>query len=293
MNKTMLPLLFSCLLVLPLFAQKLTFEGFLGGHYDMIPAASESVEQESETLRFISDSLAVRGYISQRFTLNERYTTRPGYQLGTRTVWHLDQRTALLTGFTVAFRKFTRTADIPTVTTLSTRTTTDTIVWKLGGGGIGGGIPIVYDNRYSDLNINENPPYTLFQLSIPLELRYAITPWLRTKVGVYLAMPIHSKRNIEDARLYTYQKDGVLHYRYEKVEYDDVYGTGLSRLVDGLSGAVELPLTQRLHLEAGVQKDMRSIMQAPRNPVYSQATDEVGYKARPLSIYLRVGYRLL
>lgn len=41
-------------------------------------------------------------YILQRYTLQEQYSTQPGYQFGTRTVWHIDQRTALMTGFTVS-----------------------------------------------------------------------------------------------------------------------------------------------------------------------------------------------
>ncbi len=285
--------LLLCLAAGPLFSQKLTFEAFVGGHYDFIPDLQETREQELQSLRIINDSQAVRAYILQRYTINEQYSTQPGYQFGTRTVWHIDQRTALMTGFTVAFRQFTRTVELPEVTILSTRTTTDTIALSLGGGG---GLPFVYDNQYSDLNINENPPYTLFHLSIPLELRYTIARWLRLKAGVYLATPIYSKRHIEDYTVEQEVKNGVRHYRYVKQEYDDTAGTGLRRLVDGLSGSMELPLTKRLHLEVGVQKDMRSIMQAPRNPYGTSlgGGGSVGlYEARPLSLFLRAGYTLL
>ena len=276
----------------PLFSQKLTFEAFVGGHHDFIPDATKSAEGEFQSLRIINDSQAVRTYVLQRYSLREQYSAQPGYQFGTRTVWHLDQRTELMTGFTVAFRKFTRTPELPMVTTLSTRTTTDTIALSLGGGS---GIPFVYDNQYSDLGINENPPYTLFHLSIPLELRYTVMPWLRLKAGVYISTPVYSKRHIEDYNIEQEVKNGVRHYRYVKTEYDDTAGTHLRRLVDGLSGSAEFPLTKRLHLEVGVQKDMRSIMQAPPGPLNEHPfSGGLGtYAARPLSVFLRAGYRLL
>ncbi len=289
-TKTLFLLL--CLVAGPLFSQKLTFEAFVGGHYDFIPNHRETAEQEFQSLRIINDSQAVQAYILQRYTLSEQYSTRPGYQLGTRTVWHLDQRTALMTGFTVAFRKVTRTFDIPTFTILNVRLTTDTVALSSGGGGIGN-TPFKYDNELSDLNINFNPPYTLFHLSIPLELRYTVARWLRLKAGVYLATPIYSKRHIEDYSVEQEVRDGVRHYRYVKQEYDDTAGTGLRRLVDGLSGGAEFPLSQRLHLELGVQKDMRSIMQAPYTPYASPFSNGSGYEARPLSLSLRAGYRLL
>lgn len=289
---TFLPLLLCCVAVVPLFSQKLTFEGFIGGHYDWIPDANKNTEGEYESLQFINDSLAVRTYLLQRGMFKEQYSTKPGYQLGTRTVWHLDQRTALMMGLTVSFRKFTRTADLVSFVTVSTRTTTDTLR-LYSGGGFGGGIPVVYDNDPDDLDINRNPSHQLVQLSVPLELRYAVAPWLRVRAGVYLTTLIHSKRHMEDYRTESYQKDGVRHYRFVKVEYDDTVGANLRRLVDGIGGAVELPLGKKLHLELGVQKDMRSIMRSTTNPVYLSGGPEPAYDARPLSLFLRAGYRLL
>jgi hypothetical protein len=285
----LLSLLLSCAAV-PLFSQKLTFEGFVGGHYDWIPDASRSSENEYASLRVINDSQAVRTYILQSIKSIERYGTRPGYQLGTRTVWHLDQRTALMTGLTVTFRKFTRSAELTDVTTLSTRITTDTLRLSSGGGG---GTLVVFDNDPDDLDINRNPPYNLVQLSIPLELRYALTPWLRVRAGVYLTTPLYSKRRVERIGIESYYKGSTQHIRFVKEEYDDTVGANLRRLVDGVSGSVEVPLSKKLHLELGVQKDMRSIMRPAANSTLFLFDSAQGYKARPLSLFLRAGYRLL
>ncbi len=271
------------------FAQKMSFEFQAGLVHDFIPDYKNQYLKSLETLSIINDSLAVRAIINQEWTARESYrSNKIGGQFGTRTVFHLDNKTDLLTGFSLTVRTLTPTFDLR-VNYISLIKSTDTITLQLGSGSTFK--PCVYDNALEDIEYDPTNQFRSWHLSIPLEVRHHFTPKLSVLLGAFVATPIRSRVHYETFDIESRYVNGVQHCTYVKVEVNDRSGQQFRDLTYGFSGGVQWNLTRHLYAGLNAQKYMGTLLQ-PKESLSSFYEKDKSYQALPISLSLQVGYRL-
>lgn len=271
------------------FAQKMSFEFQAGVFRDFIPVYNDNFTQESQSLTFINDSQAVRSYLTQKWNVHETYTdNKIGGQIGTRTVFHLDGRTDLMTGFNLSYRTFKPQYEYR-VGTFSVLSTSDTIPFNSNFGQFY--TPCIFDNELEDVEFNPTTYYKTWNLSIPLEVRHAFTSKLSIVLGGYMATPVSTEIYNEGLSVEYYYVNSVQHCRYVKLVNADHSGKHFRKLTYGLTLGGQWTLSRRVYLGLTMQKYMGSILKPEENSFNNTPRDRT-YQALPLSAQLQVGYKL-
>lgn len=271
------------------FAQKMSFEFQAGVFRDFIPVYNDHFTQESPSLTFLNDSQAVRTNVTQQWTVHETYgKNKIGGQIGTRTVFHLDGRTDLMTGFNLSYRTFRPQYDYR-IGTISIQTTSDTIPYNSNFSQYFN--PCVYDNEPQDVDFDPTTYYKTWNLSIPLEVRHAFTSKLSVVLGGYMATPVSTEIYNEGLTVEDYFQNGLRHCRYVKVEQTDHTGSKFRKLTYGLTLGGQWSLSRHVYIGLTVQKYMGTIIK-PEESSFNFTPKDRTYQALPISAQLQVGYKL-